>query len=202
MSVLLFVAPPIDVVQPATDTSDQDSEDGVCIAIGSEGGIREQLAQLGLNLPPVLYTLIQEFLTWLTGKPYWGQRPLLKVGRIYQLTTALLSLFGGIMASFIILQSSSLFLPLLIFSWAYTVGGARKIQATICHRCVHYEFFGDNRDKWLANILSTMLFVQDFAGYHHDHVKLHHHANKFASFEHDPDAQFLHMLGFRPAQES
>ncbi|MCC3405306.1 MAG: hypothetical protein JGK17_06865 [Microcoleus sp. PH2017_10_PVI_O_A] len=202
MSVLLFVSAPVEVVQSTTETSAQDSEDGVGVAIDNEGGIREQLAKIGGNLPPVMYVLIQEFITWLTGKPYWGQQPLLKVGRIYQLIAALLSLFSGITASFIILQSSPFFFPLLIFSWAYTVGGARKIQATICHRCVHYEFFGDYRDKWLAEVLSTMLIVQDFAGYYHDHIKLHHHVKKFASFEHDPDAQFLYLLGFRPGSES
>ncbi|NJO93542.1 MAG: hypothetical protein HC820_02740 [Hydrococcus sp. RM1_1_31] len=198
MLTLSFVSAPVEVT-PTTETlTEQDSEDGVGVAIGHNEGIREQFAKIGQNLPFWVYVLIQEFFTWMTGKPYWGQQPLFKVSRIYHFIIALLSMFGGIAVSSIVIQFFPFCFPLLIFSWAYTVGGARKIQSTICHRCVHYEFFEDRRDRWLAEVLSTMLFVQDFAGYYFDHIKLHHHANKFASFESDPDAKFVYLLGFRP----
>ncbi|NEU79884.1 hypothetical protein [Nostoc sp. UIC 10630] len=160
--------------------------------------VREELAKLGKSLPKPLYVFLQFFLTWMTGKPYRGQQPLFEPTRLYQLLTALGSLFGGAIASALIWNSSPLCYPLLLVSWAFTVGGARKIQTCINHRCVHKQFFEDGQDRWLAEILSTILLTQDREGYWYDHVKLHHHVDKFATFSHDPDAQFLWQLGFRP----
>jgi hypothetical protein len=78
------------------------------------------------------------------------------------------------------------------------VGGARKILICIIHRCVHYQFFGDKRDRILGEILSTLILVQGFDGYRYDHVKCHHHVDKFATFKGDPDAKFMLLLGFHP----
>lgn len=164
-----------------------------------EVDVRESLRLLTDAWPKFLDTLAQEFLTWMTSKPHRGQEPLFKATRASQFVTALASLLGGVAASAIICNASPIFLPLLLLSWSFTVGGARKIQTCICHRCVHKEFFGDGRDRWLAEILSTLLLIQDFEGYRKDHVKLHHHVDYFATFEHDPDAQFLWQLGFRPS---
>ncbi|NBD31402.1 MAG: hypothetical protein GVY17_00115 [Cyanobacteria bacterium] len=110
-----------------------------------------------------------------------------------------MSCFGGIAASFAIYNASSILLyPLFLVTWAFTVGGARKLQTCIFHRCVHQQFFGDLRDRWLAEAVSTVLLIQNFDAYHFDHVKLHHRRDRFATFEHDPDAQFLWALGFQP----
>lgn len=160
---------------------------------------REQLAQLGKFLPLSLYNFSQSFLTWLTGKSYSGQKPLFSSSKGYELTTAIASLFGGATASTLILHSSPFLLPLLSISWLVTVGAARKTLTCIIHRCVHYQFFGDKRDRILAEILSTLIMVQGFDGYRHDHVKCHHHVDKFTNFESDPDAQFMLALGFHPS---
>ncbi|MDJ0689707.1 MAG: hypothetical protein QNJ41_14485 [Xenococcaceae cyanobacterium MO_188.B32] len=157
---------------------------------------REQLAELGKNFSPLVYKLIQTFLTWLTGKPYQGQQLLFKSCKEYELTTAMASLLGGAVASSVIYHSSPLLFPLLLISWIVTVGGARKTLTCIIHRCVHYQFWGDKRDRILAEILSTFILVQGFDGYRHDHVKCHHHVDKFATFEDDPDAKFMLILGF------
>ncbi|MEO0845732.1 MAG: fatty acid desaturase [Cyanobacteria bacterium J06648_1] len=163
-----------------------------------EVDVREELAKLGKDLPLPFYILLQAFLTWMTGKPYCGQQPLFVPTRFYQLMTTLLSLFGGAMGSIAIWNSSPLFYPLLLVSWSFTVGGARKIQTCINHRCIHRQFFGDQRDRWLADGLSTILLTQDFEGYYYDHIKLHHHYDYFATFDNDPDADFLWHIGFRP----
>lgn len=161
--------------------------------------VREELAKLGKSLPPRFYNLLQTFLTWLTGKPYRGQTPLFKSSRLYELVTALTALFGSAAASAFICQSAPpLFLPLLLISWAITVGSARKLLTCIIHRCVHYQFWGDWRDHWLGEAISILIMTQDFEGYRHDHVKVHHHVNYFATFEHDPDARFVLALGFCP----
>ena len=163
----------------------------------SQTETREQLAELAKKLESALvYKLIQAFLTWLTGKPYQGQQFLFKSCKEYELTTAMASLLGGGVASSIIYHSSPLLFPLLLISWIVTVGGARKTLTCIIHRCVHYQFWGDKRDLILAEILSTLILVQGFDGYRHDHVKCHHHVDKFATFENDPDAKFMLLLGF------
>ncbi len=160
--------------------------------------VREELAQLGQSLPPLLYRIFQTFLTWLTGKPYRGQKLLFKPSRLYQLVTALATLFGSAILSALLWNSSPLFLPLLPISWAITVGSARKLLTCIIHRCAHYQFWGDKRDRILAEILSTLILVQGFDSYRHDHIKCHHHVDKFTTFEGDPDAKFVLALGFCP----
>jgi fatty acid desaturase len=159
---------------------------------------REELGKLGKQFPQFIYYLLQALLTWLTGKPYSGQKPLLTSSKEYELVTAIASLFGGVTVSASILHSSPLLFPLLLISWIVTVGGARKTLTCIIHRCVHYQFWGDKRDRLLAEILSTLILVQGFDGYRHDHVKCHHHVDKFATFAGDPDAKFMLALRFHP----
>ena len=158
--------------------------------------VREELAKLGNSLPHPIYVLIQTFLTWMTGKPHRGQAPIFKATPLYHLATALGSLFGGVIASVFIVNSLPTYCyPLLFVSWLYTVGGARKLQTTICHYCVHKKVFENYLDRWLAEVLSTILLTQDFKGYWLDHIKLHHHVSKFSTMS-DPDLEFLHILGF------
>jgi fatty acid desaturase len=146
----------------------------------------------------ISYNLIQAVLTWLTAKPCTGQQPLFFSSRGYELTTAIISLLGGAAASSIILNSSLLLFPLLLISWVVMVGDARKILTSIIHRCVHYQFWGDKRDRILAEILSTLILVQGFDGYRYDYVTSHHHIDKFATFEGDPDTKFMLAVGFYP----
>lgn len=163
---------------------------------------REQLAELGKNLPFWVYYLIQVFFTWLTGKPCQGQKFLFESSKDYELITAITSLFGGAIFSGIIFRSSPLLFPLLSISWIVTVGGARKLAICIVHHCVHRNFFGDKRDRILAEVLTTLLFVTGFDRYRYDHVVCHHHIKKFATFEGDPDAKFMLAVGFHPGLKS
>ncbi|WP_041392180.1 fatty acid desaturase [Pleurocapsa sp. PCC 7327] len=165
---------------------------------GKQTDNRNKLAILGKSLPDPCYKYLQNFLTWVTGKSYSGQKALFISSKNYELTTAIASLLGGVTVSATIFHSSFLLFPLLPISWIVTVGGARKILTCIIHRCVHRQFWGNKSDRILAEILSTLIFVQGFDSYRHDHVKCHHHADKFATFEGDPDAKFMLVLGFYP----
>lgn len=185
----------LQVTDPESISSKTDRS---CESVLYEHEVREELARLGRSLPPLLYHLLQAFMTWLTGKPYRGQTPLFKSSRLYELGAALVALFGSAAVSASIWQSSPVYLPLLLISWAVTVGSARKLLTCIVHRCVHYQFWGDWRDRWLGETISTLIMTQNFDGYRHDHVKVHHHVNSFATFEHDPDARFVLALGFCP----
>lgn len=168
------------------------------VGVVDKKDVREELSKLGENLPTPIYKVIQALITEITGKPYRGQQPLFNKTPFFHLLIALLCLFGGVIISAMSWRSAPW---ILLISWIYTVGGARDLQVNICHQCIHRNFFGNKRDRWLAEIVSTVLLVQNYDGYFHDHVRLHHNRKHFSSFEKDPDAAFLWKLGFRPGLE-
>jgi len=142
----------------------------------------------------------QRCLTWLTGKALPGERPLVKGSPTTQLAGGVLGLAGGVVASVLAFHAGPVYWLLLPFSWIVTVGSARKIHVNLCHQCVHYRLYGNPRvDHAIGEILSTIVLVQDFRGFRHDHTKVHH--GKSLATVDDPDIKFLLQLGFRPGDE-
>jgi hypothetical protein len=152
---------------------------------------REKFAQITQSCPPLVHRLIQEVATSISGKPHYQQVPLFESSRTWELLTGTTSLAVGIFASS---YGSLEAWPVLPVSWLLTVGGARKLQVTVVHHCVHREFFGDQRDKWLGQLISTVLLTQNLQEYSNEHVRQHHNHRVFAS-EIDPDRQLLEILG-------
>jgi hypothetical protein len=151
----------------------------------------------GVRNTPRILPSYKEFVAHFTG--YWpeGYRPRWKRRPWWHLATMVLSLFGGVAASSLIVTAPLGFWPLLVLSWMLTVYGARKAQLVICHHAVHANMTGNRHcDRMLVEILSTLLTIQHFAGYHQDHISTHH-SSKLATLE-DPDLQFLLTIGFRP----
>ena len=161
---------------------------------------REPMTKIGQNWPKPLYIAIQAWLTWLTGRPSSGQQPIFRSTKELELVKAIVGLFGSALISAFICNSHDPFLfPLLIPSWLITTGSARKLIIYICHDLVHYIFFKNRRhNRWLAEILSTLLFSQGFDGYWRDHIIVHHDPRKFATFSSDVDAQFMLAVGLIP----
>jgi fatty acid desaturase len=146
----------------------------------------------------VLPAFLQWFLTWMTGKPLIGQQPLVKQTQLSQLVMTLATLFGGVaLSGWLMAQAHPAFWMLLPVSWLMTVHTARKFQTGILHEAAHLNFSGSRLlDAALFEVMSTILMIQDFAGYHYNHVALHH-GKKLATLD-DLDVQFLIKLGFRP----
>lgn len=146
----------------------------------------------------MLPRFLQGLLTLLTGKPYPGQAPLFWRTPLWHLAMALLSFgMGGVTSTWIIQHGEPLLWPLLIFPWMLTVSGARRPQVEINHQCVHGNFSKIVwLDRLLAEVVSTLLLIQDAAGYWYDHAVLHH-GKRFATLD-DPDVRFLLTLGFCP----
>jgi hypothetical protein len=139
----------------------------------------------------------KELVAHFTG--YWprGYRPRWKRKPWWHLVTTVLSLFGGVAVSTRIIMASPEFWPLLALSWLVTIHGARKAQLVICHHAVHANMTGNTWcDRVLVEILSTILLIQHFEGYFHDHVRTHH-GPELATLR-DPDMQLLLAIGFRP----
>lgn len=151
--------------------------------------IRETFA----SLPAVF----QPFLTWLTGKPYEGQEPLIRHTPWSQTLLAFLQLFGGMAASIALLYLGSWWLLLVPVAWIVTTGAARKLQITICHGAVHSAFMkNDTADRIFIEVISTLLLIQDYTGYRRDHRHTHH-GKDLATLD-DPDVQFMITLGLKP----
>ena len=144
--------------------------------------------------------LLQWFLTWLTGKPLEGQKPLIKRSNLSHLFTAYGWLIAGISLAFYG-QITGIY-ALVPLGWLFTVGGARKLIPTINHYCVHGDLLPASlRDKykWLhpyiADFNSALLWLQDYAAYRVEHLT-HHKLNVVASIV-DPDMAFMWQLGFK-----
>ena len=139
-----------------------------------------------------------EFLAHFTGKwpdaacrPRWSRTP------YWHLLTMVLSLVSGMATSVLLSTRLPAWWPLCIFSWMLIVHSSRKAQLVICHYAVHGTMTGRTwGDRMLVECLSTLLLIQHFEGYYHDHVRLHH--SRYLATYADVDLQFLMHLGFRP----
>ena len=161
----------------------------------SENDVESDVRVSMSNFTKIL--LIQFVLTILTGKALPNQNPLFKSNAATQFTSSVVYLVFGVVGSFIVWNFLPISVITLFFAtWLFTVAGARKFQTEIHHQIVHYRFSGNaNLDRVLAEVLSTVLFTQDYTGYKIDHPN--HHSKNLATTS-DPDAQFLYYLGFKP----
>ncbi|MBI5925885.1 MAG: hypothetical protein HY836_09835 [Aquabacterium sp.] len=97
--------------------------------------------------------------------------------------------------------------PQLIIAWLFVVGGARRCQVELNHYAVHNRLFKVkdkqggtkkvNLNRWFVEIISTILFIQDYDGYYKDHIGGHHRFNVFCGPT-DADWNFLQHLGLKP----
>ena len=134
--------------------------------------------------------------TWLTGKDLPNRKPLWKSSSIESLFWSLTWLLGGITASLYIIENQLNYFYLII-STIFSVSGARYIVATIIHQAVHYSLFkSPAANKWISEILSTILIVQPFDSYKQFHID-EHHQDSFSTVD-DKDLAALYKLGFKP----
>jgi hypothetical protein len=160
---------------------------------------REAMAQIAKTSHPCIYFVVQMSFTWLTGKPFVGQQQKFRSTKALELFKLIIAMGVSVFVSCWICKNLTiwnwLFLPA---SWLVTVGTQRRFLTGICHRCTHGHYFGNKGDRALAEIVTTCLFLQHFAGYMKEHIKLHHNKKYAFTFLNDPDAKLLFILGFRP----
>lgn len=170
-------------------------------AIQKQEQVREKIKRLTIGYPKYVHIFLQEIFTWITGKPYEYQQPLIKQTALGYLTLALTELALGTIGSFLILKYSILFYLLLPATFLLTVGGARILETTIIHQCVHLNFYKSSRvrNRLLAELLSTLIGTEHFDGYYYNHVRKHHNRKAFATFE-DPAYKLILKLGFYPGR--
>lgn len=149
-----------------------------------------------------LPNFMQPMLTWLTGKPFQGQQPLIKRSKMSHYMSALFFLFfGASLATVGILNSNWWSFFAIPFGWILTVGGARKLATSINHYCVHGDFMPLHWKRLLpyqsliAEVNSIICFLQCFADYRHEHMT--HHKAKCTATMRDPDMVFMWLIGFK-----
>jgi fatty acid desaturase len=105
---------------------------------------------------------------------------------------------GMMMTSYAVLRWASWSPLLLLVGYLLTVNGARNMALVINHQCGHYRFTSKRKvDRFVGEMLSTILCSQDAVGYQHDHSTLHHGGESFSS-DTDPVLTFIKKFGYRP----
>jgi len=156
-------------------------------ATGAEPDVRQSFA----DLPA------QWFWTWLTGKPASGQEPRWRHKPWTYLAMIAASLLGSVMLGLFALDAAPIGLLLLPVSWILTVHGARALQVSPVHYCVHGTFSRSERiNRIVGEIISTFLMITPYPDYKRQHGE-EHHGRDLATIT-DPDVRFLRILGFEP----
>jgi len=142
-----------------------------------------------------LPSVLQLPLTYLTGKPYTGQRGP-KPTPTFHLATALGSLGVGLACSAAAWFGANLLL--LLAGWAITLHGMRNLRMMVFHQCAHRNMWGKARaDRLVGRIIAAALIVQSFQRYSREHISDHHAARHMTL--HDPTVQaMLVTLQLRP----
>lgn len=159
--------------------------------------IREAMAAVGTGLPRPLWRLLQSFFTWLSAKPYRGQKPLLRMRPMLHLVANLLQLTLGVALGVIAYHFGGWCYLLLWPGWVLVVGSHRKFFLVIMHAAIHNDFF---RSKWLNNVLTQMVSLVIFTVPNPEFVAEHsrrHHGKTFCTLR-DPDVRTLYACGIRP----
>jgi fatty acid desaturase len=171
---------------------DGEEDTSVCSSDAEEDHSTEVNVRESMRFFPAF---AQPVLTSITGKPLIGEKPYFTGSATYHLIMTLLVLVGSVAAN-ILAWNTFWFWAIPIFWWI-TVGRARKLLTTINHECVH-ERFAQTKfiNQLVAELVSTLIMVQGYEGYHKDHIGTHH-SKKLATLQ-DPDLIFLLKLGFKP----
>lgn len=138
----------------------------------------------------------QHFFTWVTGKALPHQQPLIHMNWMQYLLIMLSLYLGGLVFAFFSF-SDPLNLSLLLISWGMVVFSSRRMAAVILHQCVHHRFSGKKKiDRFIGELVTTLMMTQDFVSYQIDHCKLHHAPKSFAT-EEDPIVIFFTSHGIK-----
>lgn len=145
----------------------------------------------------VLPSFVQPFLTWLTGAPLAGSRPRLRWSPWARLLAYLLQTASGVGLAVIAVTEGGARWALLPVGWLLTSGGQRALYINVIHAAVHGAFSAGRRvNRWVGELLSTLLLVNGFDRFKEDHARWHH--GKRLATEDDPDAQLIRTAGFGP----
>ena len=116
----------------------------------------------------------QPLLTWLTAKPYAGQKPFHRTALDHVLT-AFAALGVGVSLSWLGATHLAMALPLIPLGWFFSTYGMRKLRLTIQHACAHGTVFDQaGANHWLGEAIAILTLSVSLADYRHQHTRIHH----------------------------
>jgi fatty acid desaturase len=164
---------------------------GILAASNQESGIRDSM----LALPGFMQLPI----TFLTGKPYTGQKPL-RLAPAVHLVGPLISATVGLLIGVFALRWSGWSLLLLLPSWALILHAMRNLRMVVFHQCAHRNMWGQGYQSleiFVGDVVAGMLLVQSFNRYTSSHGQDHHGIHLMTL--RDPTVyDFLVLLGLSP----
>ncbi|MGH8497539.1 MAG: fatty acid desaturase, partial [Methylococcales bacterium] len=150
-----------------------------------------------IQLAEALPSVIQFFLTYVTGYPIPGSKPLWTTTPVQETVGTAVWLLASVFACAWCWTIGDWWIGLVPILWLHTIGAARKSLAQIIHYAIHNRLMGSRlMNRLVGEIFSTILFLQPFDEYQPEHGGSHH-GDDFATLK-DPDVQLLLMLGFKP----
>jgi len=138
----------------------------------------------------------QPFLTWLTGVPLEGERPVIRWTPVWAGFLGLVQMAIGIAIGALALSSFALWsIPLLVLSWLTTSGGMRRLDVVIVHQTLHRMVTKTARgDRIVGELVTTLLWRVPYDDNRKEH--LIHHA--YPCSMKDVDTRYLIATGMKP----
>lgn len=170
-------------------TSQAEVETGFLVTAAQSARIRDSMRAV-----PGVFALP---LTFLTGRPYTGQRAVPMTPGTH-LIGAAASVAVGVWTSVVVFAAGGFWDLLLPLTCSMTLHGVRNARMMIYHQSAHRNLWGRPRlDRVVGRIVAGALMVQDFRRYSQEHVVEHHAAHHMTL--RDPTVQaFMIGLGLAP----
>jgi hypothetical protein len=140
-----------------------------------------------------LPSFLQRPITWITGAPLPGQRPLFRHTAFSRGLVAVLQFFFGLALATLAVGQMPWALPLILPAWVLVTHAARYLQVVLLHHLSHRPPRGWPR--LVFEIVSSVLVITPYDAYRETHLGEHHSRSLGSSG--DADARLLASLGFR-----
>src|SRR6478735_8730347 len=147
------------------------------------------------TFPPFIAYWCELFITWVSGCPHYGQRPLFRRGARLATAEAFLGFFLSIAAAHVAVRHGLWWtLPVI---WLFIVGRTWALFA-IFHHATHGNLFrSEAANRRIANTITLLTFATWFDAYRQTHIRSHH-ASAFCRLD-DAEGAFIE-LDFPPGR--
>ncbi|GAB5379659.1 MAG: hypothetical protein Alis3KO_05500 [Aliiglaciecola sp.] len=161
---------------------------------------REQMREVGENLPLFFYLLLQQGITENTGKALSDVPPLVSFTTWHRQFFMWLQLGAGFVLIYLATLIGDAFWLLLPLAWLLIAACLRTMQVSFTHYGSHGTLIQQSKrwNDWLADVYAMIALSTPLAHYRSGHVGDGHHGK--LNTESDPDSRFLIDNGFEPGK--
>lgn len=139
---------------------------------------------------------LQPYLTWVTGAPIAGGRPIVRWTARKALLLGIAQTAAGVAVGALALAAlSPVTVPVLLLSLLLTTGGMRRLDVVVVHQTLHRMFATTPaRNRVVGELVTTVMWRMPYDKNREEH--LIHHA--FPCSMRDQDTRYLLSTGMRP----